>query len=114
VIAHVVLFSPRPSLTDDERTGLLGALERALTGIPAIRRARIGRRRRFGHAYDSVGPVQFEFAAVLEFDTEADLRTYLAHPVHADLGARFHATAQVAVAHDFDMVDGADLRALVP
>jgi hypothetical protein len=113
VIAHVVSFTPRASLSGEERQALVDDLERALEDIPEIRRARIGRRRALGYAYDTVGPVHFEFIVVLEFDSEADLRTYLQHPAHVALGRWFHHGAEVALAEDFQLVDPPGLRALV-
>jgi hypothetical protein len=113
MIAHVVLFTPRADLDAAAREALIGALEKACLDIPRIRRVRIGRRRVFGYAYDTISPVHFEFAAILEFDSEADLRAYLLHPAHVELGQRFTSSAAVAVAHDFEVVDAAGLRALV-
>jgi hypothetical protein len=113
VIAHVVSFTPRASLSSGERVALVGDLERALEAIPEIRRARIGRRRVLGYAYDTVGPVHFEFIVVLEFDSEADLRAYLHHPAHVALGRWFHQGADVALAEDFQLVEAAGLRTLV-
>lgn len=113
MIAHVVLFTPRASLSPAERRTLVEDLERACQAIPTIRRARIGRRQRLGLAYDAVGPAQFEFIAVLEFDSEADLRGYLQHPAHVALGRWFHHGAEVALAADFATVDPDGLKPLV-
>jgi Stress responsive A/B Barrel Domain len=113
MIAHVVLFTPRADLDATARQALVGALERACVDIPQIRRVRIGRRRILGFGYDALSPVHFEYAAILEFDTEADLRAYLLHPAHAELGQRFTSSAAVAIAHDFEMVQPEGLRALV-
>lgn len=113
MIAHLVLFTPRPSLSPDERAALVGDLERALQAIPEIRRARIGRRRVLGYAYDVVGPVQFEFVVLLEFDSEADLGGYLQHPAHVALGQWFHHGATAALAADFEVVEPNGLRPLV-
>ena len=112
MIAHVVLFTPRASLSPAERHALVADLERACHDIPQLRRARIGRRRILGHAYDTSGPVHFEFMAVMEFDSAADLESYLRHPAHVALGRWFHHGAEVAVAEDFAMVDAADVRTL--
>jgi hypothetical protein len=112
MIAHVVLFTPRASLTVHEREELILALERACLDIPQIRRVRIGRRRRLGCANDTMAPVDFQFAAILEFDTEGDLRAYLDHPSHDALGQRFTTAAEVAIAHDFDIVEAAGIRTL--
>jgi Stress responsive A/B Barrel Domain len=113
VIAHVVLFTPRASLSPDERRALVGDLEQACQAIPSIRRASIGRRRVLGYGYDTVGPVHFEFVAVLEFESEADLNTYLRHPAHVALGRWFHQGAEIAISEDFEMVDVDGLRVLV-
>lgn len=113
MIAHVVLFTPRADLDAAARQALVCALERACLDIPQIRRVRVGRRRILGFAYDTISPAHFEYAAILEFDTEADLRAYLLHPAHAELGQRFTSSAAVAIAHDFEMVQPDGLRALV-
>jgi hypothetical protein len=113
VIAHVVLFTPRASLSLDERRSLVADLERACQAIPAIRRARVGRRRVLGYAYDNVGPAHFEFVVVLEFESESDLHTYLHHPAHVALGRWFHQGAEVALAEDFLIVEADGLRPLV-
>jgi hypothetical protein len=113
MIAHVVLFTPRASLSPAERRTLVEDLERACQAIPAIRRARIGRRRALGHAYDTVGPARFEFVAVLEFDSEADLGSYLQHPAHVALGRWFYQGAEVALAADFEIVEPPGLQGLV-
>lgn len=113
MIAHVVSFTPRASLSVDERRNLVADLEQALQAIPAIRRARIGRRRVFGYAYDTAGPVHFEFVVILEFDSASDLDAYLHHPAHLALGRWFHHGAEVALAEDFDLAEVTGLRALV-
>ena len=113
MIAHVVLFTPKPSLTTAERRALVADLEQACRDIPQIRRSRIGRRKRLGYGYDAAGPLHFEFVAVLEFDSREDLDAYLQHPSHAALGRWFHHGAELAVAHDFEMVDAEELRGIV-
>ena len=44
MISHVVLFRPRATLTAAEREALIAALQHAVSGIPTIRRATIGKR----------------------------------------------------------------------
>ena len=44
VISHVVLFRPRAALTATERAKLIEALRAAVSGIPTIQRATIGKR----------------------------------------------------------------------
>ena len=113
MITHIVLLTPRETLTVDEREAMAQAMERAFSGIPTIVRARVGRRRRLGYSYDDLSPVQFEFLAVLEFHSVDDLDAYLKHPAHIELGRQFRSCAQVALANDFDTVEPAQLRSLV-
>ena len=42
MIAHIVLFRPAAEMPAGEREQFVGALERALSNIPQIRRARVG------------------------------------------------------------------------
>lgn len=105
MLAHVVLFRPKPDLTDLERGAFLDALEHALVNIPLITRARVGRRLTVGRPYDQLNTEQFPFAAILEFDKEADLREYLDHPAHQQLGEQFYVASERALVFDFDLTD---------
>lgn len=105
MIAHIVLFRPRTSLTDHERRVLVDALTHAMKNIPSVRRAHIGRRTILGRQYDSMNAQQFPFAAILEFESEADLRTYLDHPAHEKLGEQFYFTSDGALAFDYEMLE---------
>lgn len=113
MIAHVVLFRPQAGLTGTERESFIAALEDALTNIPLITRARVGRRIVLGHHYDDQNSHQFPFAAILEFDTEADLREYLNHPAHRALGEQFYYASDAALVFDFEMMEGEQLRELL-
>jgi hypothetical protein len=103
VIAHVVLFQPRPDLSRVDRARFYAALSTAIESIPSIRRVRLGRRVRHGAAYEATMPADFEFIGVLEFDDLAGLQAYLDHPAHAELGALFHASNAAALAYDYDV-----------
>ncbi len=111
MIAHLVLFRPKPSLSREERGALLDALENALADIPEIRRAHVGRRVFAGRPYDEQNTEQFPFAAILEFDSEQDLRRYLDHPAHEELGRQFYLASERALVFDFDLAS--DARALL-
>ena len=113
MVAHVVLFRPKPELTGDDRRAFLAALQHALTSIPVIQRSRVGRRLTLGRQYDSLNPQEFPYAAILEFASEDDLRTYLEHPAHEMLGAQFYTTSQAAMVFDFELLDGDDIRDLM-
>lgn len=105
MIAHVVLFRPKPSLSEDDRRTLIASLQKAVDGIPSIARASIGRRVLLNRpGYESLMSENYEFAAVLEFHTDSDLRSYLDHPAHAELGARLFTSADAVLAYDFDCV----------
>ena len=107
MIAHVVLFKPRPDLTAEERQGLGEALSTALSTIPSIRRVRVGRRVTQGlRPYEAMMRVNYEYAAILEFDDEAGLRAYMEHPAHEALGARFFAVFEEALMYDYDFREG--------
>src|SRR5262245_52262394 len=97
MIAHVVLFKPRADLSPEARQHLAESFEAALRQIPSIRRARVGRRITHGRSYEALMSVDYQFAAVLEFDDEAGLKAYLEHPAHQRLGARFFEAVEQAL-----------------
>ena len=109
MIAHIVLFQPRPDLTDDERTDMLAALIDAAKGIPQVRHFRVGRRITHGlPGYEQVMRDDYAFAAIIEFDTVDGLKSYLAHPSHERLARHFASSASRALAYDYEVSDAAD------
>jgi hypothetical protein len=106
MVAHVVLFRPKPGLDADSRQRLAAAFERALREIPSIRRAHVGRRILHGRPYEQLMTVDYEYGAILEFDTAADLTAYLTHSAHDALGAMFFEVFDVALMYDFEMQEG--------
>jgi hypothetical protein len=104
VIAHLVLFRPKPTLSEDQRAAFVRALDTALNDIPLIKRAHVGRRLVMGRQYDESNVVEFPFCAVLEFENRADLLAYLEHPAHQELGTQFYVTSDAALAYDFEML----------
>jgi hypothetical protein len=113
MIVHVVLFRPKAGLSENERQALVTALEHALVNIPLIKRARLGQRLTLGRLYDQQNAHDFPFVAILEFDTEHDLRAYLEHPAHQMLGAQFYVTADAALVFDYELMEGLDVRRLL-
>ena len=102
MISHVVLFRPKPALSEAERQSLIEALHRAVSGIPSIKRATIGRRILLNRpGYETQMVEHYEYSAILEFDTEAALRAYLDHPSHAELGRLLFTSADAMLAYDF-------------
>src|SRR5262245_29412660 len=67
MIAHVILFKPRPDLTPAERDAILDGLSEAAREIPAIRRFRVGRRVRHGlPGYEQAMREDFEYSVIVE------------------------------------------------
>jgi hypothetical protein len=109
VIAHVVLFTPKTTLSATERASFVDQLEAAFTSIPGIARIRVGRRIRSDRPYETLGP-QHEFVAILEFASHDALRGYLEHPAHAALAEAFYLSLDHALVGDFAIAS--DVRAL--
>ena len=105
MIVHLVLFRPRP---DADAKALIAAFEHALTGIPLIRRARVGTRITIGREYERLMAVDYTHAAVLEFDDAASLRAYLEHPEHQELGRRLFESIEAVLVYDFELSEGAE------
>ena len=104
MIVHVVLFSPKPDLSESDRRTLLDALSAAATGIPSIRRFRVGKRVKHSlPGYEQMMRDDFEFAVLIEFDDVAGLTAYLQHPAHAAAGHHFTASASKALAYDYEV-----------
>ena len=106
MIAHVVLFRPKHDLSPDERRGLAEAFSAAVTQIPSIRRARVGRRVRHGRPYEQLMNVDYSHAVVIEFDDVEGLTAYLNDPVHEQLATRFFAGFEHALMYDFELGEG--------
>src|SRR5688572_18196818 len=110
MIAHIVLFRPKASLSDDARRALIAALQQAVSGIPSIRRATIGKRVLLNRpGYETQMAEHYEYSAILEFENESALRAYLDHPSHVDLGRMLFTAADAVLAYDFAAVDPATL-----
>jgi hypothetical protein len=106
MIMHVVLFQPRPDLDTDARRQLLEALSMAANEIPSIRRFRVGPR--IFHrlpGYEQAMIDSYDYGLIVEFDDRAGLLEYLKHPAHQTIGRHFTASAQRALAYDYEMTD---------
>ena len=115
MIAHLVLFRPRADLSAADRQGLADAFTAALRDIPSVRRAHVGRRITHGRGYEQLMRVNYEYAAILEFDDAEGLRAYLEHPVHQQLGERFFTAFEEALMYDYELKEGLEgVRELLP
>jgi antibiotic biosynthesis monooxygenase (ABM) superfamily enzyme len=114
VIAHLVLFRPRPDLSVSERESLAAVFAAALREIPTIRHAWVGHRFTHGRGYEQLMRVDYEYAAVLQFDDAEGLLAYLEHPAHQQLGERFFNAFADALMYDFELQEGQEgIAALV-
>lgn len=113
MIAHLVLFRPKASLSEVERAGFVRALQHALEEIPAIARAQVGRRLTLGRRYDAPDADSYPFAAILEFRSREDLVAYLDHPAHRALGEQFYTASEAAIAIDYEMLEPGQARDLL-
>ena len=112
MIAHIVLFRPRPDLTPAERDALGSAFLDAVHGIESIRQARVGERVTHGRGYEQLMTVDYTHAAILEFDDMPGLKAYLEHPVHQSLAERFFSALESALMYDYDLADGIGVKSL--
>jgi hypothetical protein len=106
MIAHVVLFKPKPDLTPEQRQAVLDGLKALASGIPSVRRLRVGRRVKHGlPGYEQMMREDYEYALIVELDDLDGLKAYLAHPQHVAIGRHFSQSAAAALAYDFAMED---------
>jgi stress responsive alpha/beta barrel protein len=103
-------MKPRPDLSSAEREAFVKAFERALHEIPSILNVRVGRRVVHGAAYEQ-SATDAEYVAMIDFDNLAGLQTYLGHPAHEELGARFGTSLSWASVADFEVGGIEALRA---
>jgi len=103
MVWHLVLMKPRTDLSRADRQSLVDAFNRAVREIPTVREVRVGRRLTHGAAYEMAAPDSADYVASIGFDDLAGLQTYLRHPAHAELGARFGQSFSAAWVYDFEM-----------
>ena len=102
MLLHIVLFRPKPGISESDRSAMFAALHAAAKEIPTVRRFHVGARLMHGAAYEKLMPEDYPFAAVIEFDDLAGLQAYLQHPKHRELGELFYRLQDVALAYDYD------------
>ena len=106
MIAHVILFKPKPDMSGDDRQRVLDGLASAAVDIPSVRSLRVGRRVRHGRpGYEQLMQQDFDYAVIVEFDDVAGLTAYLAHPKHNAIGEHFAKSSVGALAYDYEMIE---------
>jgi len=106
VIVHVVLFTPKASVSEADRRALAESFAAAVRTIPSVRTAQVGRRVKHGAGYEALPQPDLQYAALITFDDHAGLLEYLQHPAHAEPGRRFFEVMEQGVAFDYDVRDG--------
>jgi len=107
VISHIVLFNPKPDVTTDQRRSFALAIRETCRSIDVVSAARIGRAKDINAGYSRVlGEKTYQYAAVLDFETEEALIQYLQHPLHRELGRLFWETCESTIVIEVEMRDG--------
>ncbi len=90
MIAHVVLFEPKATITDQDRETFLDAMKTAFKEISTVTRSMVAKRQLIGAGYESkMGDQTYSYVCVAEFEDIEALETYLEHPLHQRLGQLF-------------------------
>lgn len=90
MIRHIVLFTPKPGLSDEIRGEFEALVNETLSASPYITRFSVGRRVDIDPGYSrSFGDKTYEFGAVLDFADRAQLVAYLRDDSHKRLGRAF-------------------------
>lgn len=106
MVLHLVLYEPKPGLSDSDISGFKSVLRDASMNIPAIRQVRTGRTMDLGIGYEHRSSGQsFGFVAVFEFESVAGLKEYMAHPAHAALAEQFWKHCDRTMILDVDAED---------
>ena len=90
MIAHIVLFRPKPDLTSDQLRSFAQSIKATIQGSEGLSRGTVGKAAAINAGYSRhLDNSTYPFAAVLEFDTPDDLVKYLRKPEHQTLGRLF-------------------------
>ena len=90
MIAHIVLFEPKASVTPEAREAFLDAMKVAFAEIPTVTRSLVGETKKIGASYEAkLGDKTYSYASVVEFEDMSGLMAYLEHPLHERLGHLF-------------------------
>jgi len=105
MISHIVLFEPKPDLSESDVRDFAQHLKAAMTAVPSVRRAVVGRKVEIHSSGRNFGDATYSFSAVVEFDDSKGLIEYLQHPKHVELGRLFWLHCAKAVVLEVESVD---------
>jgi Stress responsive A/B Barrel Domain len=114
MVAHIVLFRPKPETSEADRQAMFDALRIASTEIPSVRQFHVGQRVQHGSAYENLMAEDYPYAAVVEFEDLDGLNAYLSHPRHDKLGELFYALLEAALVCDYEMKSPVNFMPLRP
>jgi hypothetical protein len=90
MIAHVVLFEPKATITETDRETFLEAMKLAFREIPTVLRSMVAERQLIGAGYEEkLGDQTYSYVSVVEFEDLPGLKAYLEHELHTRLGQLF-------------------------
>ena len=100
------MFRAKPGLNHEQRKSFALKIQETCRTVSTVRRALVGRTLDINAGYSrSLGDNTYEFAAVLDFETEADLLSYLQNPLHKELGRLFWECCESTVVMEVEAVD---------
>ena len=106
MIAHVVLFEPKPDVPPEVKRAFFEALQATVRAVPEVLRARVGRTAINGQTTQQImGQTTYSFLAIFEFENLAGLERYLSSPSHDAVRDMFWRYCQSTVIADAEMVD---------
>jgi hypothetical protein len=106
VISHIVLFNSKKEVSASDRRSFALQIRDACRAIPAVKAARVGRSVSVNAGYArSFGEKTYEFAAILDFERQADLVAYLQHPLHHELGRLFWLYCESTIVVEVEVAD---------
>lgn len=104
MVLHIVLFRPKPTVTDSDRAAMFEALRVASTEIPAVQTFYVGERLTHGADYEALAAANFPYAAVVSFENLEALQSYLKHPKHGEVGRLFYELLEAGMVYDYEEI----------
>ena len=90
MLAHIVLFEPKPGISEGQKRLFAQLFQDLSRAVSSVRRANVGRSIDLNTGYArEFGEKTYRYAAVVEFDDSEGLVEYLTHPIHQKLGKMF-------------------------
>jgi hypothetical protein len=102
VIAHIVLFRPKREAGADGIRSFATTLQSACREIRSVRRAIAGR---ITDDKQFIGHTTYQYVAVIEFENEEGLRSYLNSPSHKELAGLFWQFCESTIILDVNAVN---------